>query len=171
MRIVSELPGLTGDRPVHRIGGADLCDLLGITPGALTGLCKRGLAVKLGHDAYDLTATVTAYVAHLRGTASGRGGEEQVLNLTGERARLAREQADAQALKNAALRRELVPAAEVAREWGEALRAIRARVLAIPSRVRAVLPHLTPADVAAMDREARAALDDLARDEGGDHAL
>lgn len=38
MRIMSELPGLGGDKPVHRIGGSDLCDLFGITPGMLTTL-------------------------------------------------------------------------------------------------------------------------------------
>lgn len=169
MRILDEL-ALDGER-MHRIGGKDLCQLLGLSSGALADLKKRGIAVHLAHDVYDLEATVRGYVQHLRGIAAGRGGEEQGLNLTGERARLAREQADAQALKNAALRRELVPAAEVAREWGEALRAIRARVLAIPSRVRSGLPHLPPADMAALDREARSALDDLARNaEGGDHA-
>ena len=53
----------------------------------------------LGLHAFDLTTTVRNYVRHLRGTASGRGGEEQVAALTTERARLAKEQADAQALK------------------------------------------------------------------------
>lgn len=170
MRIVTELD-LGGDGPVHRIDGPGLCDLLGISPAMLTELKHRGIAKHLGRDAWDMAETVRGYTAHLRGTASGRGDAAAVLNLTGERARLAREQADAQALKNAALRRELVPAAEVASEWGTALRAIRARVLAIPSRVRAALPHLTPADMVALDREARAALEDLARNaEGDDHA-
>lgn len=67
--------------------------------------------VRLGHDAYDLEESTRRYIASLRETASGRGGEEQVLNLTSERARLAREQADAQALKNAVLRGEYVPQA------------------------------------------------------------
>ncbi|QFG37294.1 phage terminase Nu1 subunit (DNA packaging protein) [Paracoccus pantotrophus] len=169
MRIVTELD-LAGDGPVHRIDGPGLCDLLGISPAMLTELKRRGIAKHLGRDAWDLAVTVQGYCAHLRGTASGRGDEAAVLNLTGERARLARLQADAQDLKNAALRRELVPAVEVAREWGEALRAIRARVLAIPSRVRSALPHLTPADVAALDRETRAALDDLADNAGADDA-
>lgn len=160
MRILDEL-GLEGER-VHRIGGKDLCDLLGLTSGALTDLKKRGIAVHLGHDAYDLAATVRAYVQHLRGIASGRGGEEQALNLTGERARLAREQADGIALKNAALRRELVPAADVTREWGDLLRQVRAGVLAVPSRLRATLPHMTGADIAALDAELRATLTGIA---------
>lgn len=164
MRILDEL-GLEGER-VHRIGGKDLCDLLALSSGALTDLKKRGIAVHLGHDAYDLAATVRAYVQHLRGVASGRGGEEHTANLTAERARLAREQADAVALKNAALRGDLVPAADVTREWAEVLRKVRAGVLAVPSRVRAALPQLTAADVAVLDAEIRATLEGLAH---GDH--
>lgn len=164
MRILDEL-GLEGER-VHRVGGKDLCDLLALTSGALADLKKRGIAVHLGHDAYDLAATVRAYVQHLRGIASGRGGEEQTVNLTTERARLAREQADAVALKNAALRGELVPAADVSREWFEVLRKVRAGVLAVPSRVRAALPQLTAAEVAVLDAEIRATLEGLAN---GDH--
>ena len=143
MRIMSELPGLGGDKPVHRIGGSDLCDLFGITPGMLTTLGKRDTVVRLGHDAYDLEESTRRYIANLRETASGRGGEEQVLNLTSERARLAREQADAQALKNAVLR------------------ALRSRLLAVPSRLRQSMQHLTTSDVTMIDRELRDALQEL----------
>ncbi|KPQ07466.1 MAG: Phage DNA packaging protein, Nu1 subunit of terminase [Rhodobacteraceae bacterium HLUCCA12] len=168
MRIMQELPGLEGERAIARIGGADLCDLLRLTPGALTGLVKRNLAVKLGHDAYDLAETVGRYVEHLRGTASGRGGEEQVLTLTGERARLARAQADAQELKNAALRSELVPASEVERAWSDTLRGLRSQLLAVPSRIRSDLGNLTPADVAKIDRIMRDTLADLGEADAND---
>ena len=88
----------------------------------------------------------------------------KVAQLTTERARLAREQADAQALKNAALRRELVPAAEVERAWTDILRQVRSRVLAVPSRLRQAVA--LPADaVAALDRELRDALTELGRDD------
>ena len=90
MRIVTELP-LEGDAPVHRIDGAGLCNLLAISPAMLTELKHRGMAVHHGRDAWNLEETVRAYVTHLRGIASGRGGEEQALNLTAERARLAKE--------------------------------------------------------------------------------
>ncbi len=160
MKIFTEL-ALGGDS-VHRIGGADLCELLDISPAALTDLHQRKLAVKLGHDAYDLAATVQAYTAHLRGIASGRGGEDHVQALTVERARLAKEQADAQALKNAEKRGELLPAAEVARIWCDTLRGLRARLLALPSRLRADLPHLSAHDAEVIDREMRTTLRELA---------
>ena len=126
----------------------------------LTELKKRGIAVHLGRDAYDLAATVRAYVVHLRGTASGRGGEEHVANLTSERARLAKEQADAQALKNASLRGELVSAAEVERKWADVLRQVRSRILAVPSRLRQSV-NLDAESADEMDRELRAALTEL----------
>ena len=161
MRIMSELPGLGGDKPVHRIGGADLCDLFEITPGMLTALGKRDIVIRLGHDSYNLEESTRRYVASLRETASGRGGEEQVLNLTGEQARLAREQADAQALKNAVARGENVPAIEVERAWADILRGLRSRLLAVPSRLRQTVPHLTTSDVTQIDRELRDALQEL----------
>lgn len=158
MRIMAELPGLGWGDPVHRIGGADLCDLLRLSPAALSGLVQRKLAVKLGHDNYDLIETVGRYVEHLRGAASGRGSDEQALTLTGERARLARAQADAQELKNATLRGQLVLAIEVEREWSGTMRNLRSQLLAVPSRVRQRLGHLTSGDVDAIDRELRDAL-------------
>lgn len=159
MRIFQELP-LEG-APVHRIGGRDLCALLDLSSGALTDLKKRGLAVHLGHDAYDLEATVTAYVQHLRSIAAGWGTADQAAQLTTERARLAKEQADAQALKNGKLRGELIEAAQVERTWSDVLRQVRARILAVPSRVRSDLPQLDPATVAAFDRSLRDALQEL----------
>lgn len=160
LKILTEL-SLDG-ADIHRIGGADMCELLGVSPAALTDFHQRGLAVKLGHDAYDLGATVTAYTAHLRGIAAARGGEDHVLALTTERARLAKEQADAQAMKNAVARGSLIDAGEVTREWAEVLRKVRASMLAVSSRLRASLPHLTAADAAAIDREIRDSLTDLA---------
>ncbi|WP_245731569.1 terminase small subunit [Loktanella fryxellensis] len=127
----------------------------------LTALGKRDIVVRLGHDAYDLEESARRYIASLRETASGRGGEEQVLNLTSERARLAREQADAQALKNAVLRGEYVPASEVERAWADTLRALRSRLLAVPSRLRQSMQHLTTSDVTMIDRELRDALQEL----------
>lgn len=158
LRILDEMQ--LGGEKVHRIGGKDLCALLSISSGALTDLKKRGLAVHMGHDAYDLEATVRNYVQHLRGVAAGRGGEAHGLTLTGERARLAKAQADAQEAKNAKLRGELVEAAEVERAWSDILRQVRARILSVPPRLRQSL-NLGAADAEIIDRELRSALSEL----------
>jgi phage terminase Nu1 subunit (DNA packaging protein) len=47
---------------------------------------------------------------------------------------------------------------DIEREWTAAFAAVQAGVLAAPSRVAARLPHLTPADVAAIDDELRQVL-------------
>ena len=69
---------------------------------------------------------------------------------TAERARLAKAQADAQELKNAALQGRLLDAGAV-----EAiLRSVRAGMLAVPSRAAQQLPHLTTHDISVIARRA-----------------
>ncbi|MEY8841790.1 DNA packaging protein [Cribrihabitans sp. XS_ASV171] len=158
MRILSEF-ALEGE-PIHRIGGKDLCALLDLSSGALTDLKKRGIAVHLKHDVYDLEATVRNYVQHLRSIAAGWGTADQAAQLTAERARLAKEQADAQAIKNAKVRGELVEAIEVERGWSDLLRKVRARILAVPPRLRQAL-DLGAREAEIIDRALRDALSEL----------
>jgi phage terminase Nu1 subunit (DNA packaging protein) len=56
---------------------------------------------------------------------------------------------------------ELVPAAEVEREWADILSRVRTKLLAVPSRAKAELPHLDVADIAKLERLVREALEDL----------
>lgn len=79
-----------------------------------------------------------------------------------ERLRLLTAQADHAELKAAALRRDLVPAADVEREWGSVFRRVRAGVLAVPSRVRQLLPGLAGSDVEIIEAELRRVLEELA---------
>ncbi|WP_101067281.1 hypothetical protein [Roseovarius salinarum] len=144
---------------------AELAELLGIQPRAVRDLTERGIVQKARRGRYPLKASVGAYCEHLRGVASGRGGEAEVYELTAERARLAKEQADDRAYRNAVARRELVRVEDVAREWADALRKVRAAILAVPSRLRQRLPHLTAHDVEALDGELRRALEEASRDD------
>ncbi|MEN3232553.1 MULTISPECIES: hypothetical protein [Methylobacterium] len=150
--------------PDDECSGADLATLLGISERTLRDLAAAGHVVKSGRSRYRRDASITAYCAHLRGVASGRGGDAAVTTLTAERARLAREQADTAAIKRAALTGALIPAADVERRWRQVLASVRTRLMGVPSRVRQHLPHLTPTDVAALDRELRDALTELATD-------
>ena len=59
-------------------------------------------------------------------------------------------------------REKLLDADAVAREWGDVLRRLRASVLAVTSRIRARLPHLTAHDAAVINEELRQALMALA---------
>lgn len=65
-------------------------------------------------------------------------------------------------LKLATERGELVEVAAVKRDWVSTLTGLRGRLLAIPARVSATLPHLTPADVATVATEVKDALEELA---------
>jgi terminase small subunit / prophage DNA-packing protein len=163
MRLVQKVPD-EGESPVTCIGRADLMDVLDLSTSTFSQYERDGLIARVGRDSYDLRESVRRVVGKLRAAASGRGDEDAALNLTAERARLAKEQADAQEMKNAQARGELVPAVEVERAWGDVLRDVRSRIMAVPSRVRQT--GMVTADGAdAVDREIRAALQSLGEDE------
>jgi phage terminase Nu1 subunit (DNA packaging protein) len=86
---------------------------------------------------------------------------EALATATQQRGRLASAQATLVELKTAKLHGELLDAAEVERTWGGVLRTVRASMLAVPSRIGARLPHLTPVDIDEIDREVRAALTEI----------
>ena len=72
---------------------------------------------------------------------------------------------DALELKNRTARRELIPEAEVEATWVEIVRIARDAILSAPARINADLPHLTPFDVATIERHLRLALTGIG--EGG----
>src|SRR5699024_9229532 len=89
------------------VSAAVLAEWLGISAQAVNKHARDGVLHRSEAGTYDLRASVLAYCRHIREVAAGRGGSEQ-MNLTAERARLAREQADSYELKNAVTRGELV---------------------------------------------------------------
>lgn len=146
-----------------------LAEWLGISVQAVNKHARDGVLHK-SNSRYDLKASVLAYCRHIREVAAGRGGDEQP-NLTAERARLAKVQADSYELKNALTRGELVEVAEAEREWSDTLRTVRSCMLAVPSRVRQRLGHLTIADIEAIDFEVRNALTEAAGDEEAEASM
>ena len=142
------------------IQAAALAELLGVTTRTITDLAKRGIIVREG-TGYGLAASVQGYCKHLRDLATGRGGEAAIATATAARARLASEQADAVALKNARLPGALLDAGAVEAEWSGILRTVRAGMLTVPSRCAQRLPGLTAHDVSEIDREVRAVLTEI----------
>lgn len=63
---------------------------------------------------------------------------------------------------------ELLPAVEVQEAWADILRQVRSGALALPSRVRARLPHLTAHDVEVIADEVRQVLTAIANGEPPD---
>lgn len=142
------------------VTASELADFLKVSKRAVSDFVERGIVVKTDRNRFDLRQSVQTYCEHLRMTAAGRGGDGADV-LTAERARLAREQADQTAMKNAAMRGDLVSIVDIRHEWASISRRIRNGMLSVPSRCRQMLPHLTTYDVDLIDHEIRSALTGL----------
>lgn len=102
----------------------------------------------------DLGAQRAAEPTRVEAQSEGVGS----LDLTDERARLAKEQADDKAMRNAERRGELINASEAEQRWSAEIIEIRTQLLRIPSEVAAQLPELTPVQLDKIDRVIRDAL-------------
>jgi phage terminase Nu1 subunit (DNA packaging protein) len=146
------------------VSARTLGDWLGITDRAVRMAAEEGRVVRSGHGKYDLKASVTRYASHFREVAANRSGDpENSLELTAERAALAREQREGQRIKNEAARRELVPVAEVEARWSDLVTTSRSRLLAVAARVRDLLPQLNATDIGKLDAEIRKALAEIGK--------
>jgi terminase small subunit / prophage DNA-packing protein len=137
---------------------AEVALLLGLTPRRVNQLAEEGIMVRLGHGEFDGPASIQAFVAQ----AGNRGRDiENKIDKEREEARLKKEQADTQELKNAKLRKELLPIGEVERVWSEQISSIRSGLLAVVSRVRQRV-SLSVEDAVILDEEIRSAMVKLA---------
>lgn len=144
--------------------------LVNVSPGRISQMIASGLPVEDDGriDVARGKAWIRENVSASRSAAQSPQADLPFAaqpDAAAERLRLIKEQADHAALKNSALRRELVPAAEVEREWAGILRQVRAGILAVPSRLRQLLPGLTAAEVEAIDSELRRVLEEMAHAE------
>ena len=112
-------------------------------------------AIERQASGYLLDDVRKQYIFHMRKMAAGRGAESG-LDLASERARLAREQTQAAALKNAATRGEYISIEEVGRQLEEEYGVIRQRLLTIPS----IAESLVGLDRAAIEAALRSAVTD-----------
>lgn len=121
-----------------KVSQADFGALVGISQPAVSGLITSGV---LGRDDSG-SEWLLSYCANLRERAAGRAAAGD-LDLAGERARLAKEQADRVAMQNAVTRKELAPVhliEEVLTRCGARCAAI---FDAIPGAVRRRVPSLS----------------------------
>lgn len=125
---------------------------LGISQPKVSQLVSQGILASRGRRGIDLDEARIAYIRHLQAQAAGRvGADGDELDLTKERARLAKEQADAQAMRNAEDRNDLVSAAAIADAWQRVLTEIRTKLLSVAADVA---PHLADGLTTA-ERQAR----------------
>ena len=119
--------------PVDCSAGS-LAGLIGVTERTITGRRSDGRLPALANGRLDFRAIVKAGVDALAAEQRQAGRASDDLDLNAERARLAKEQADAAAMRNAVSRAELLPAGEVVEAMRQAFGACRARLLAIPAK-------------------------------------
>jgi phage terminase Nu1 subunit (DNA packaging protein) len=117
---------------------AEVAAHLDLTDRTVRDLKKRGVFSADGRGQMDLDACRVAYIRHLRERAAGRSSDDaeaEGLDLTAERAALAREQRIHFAMKNAALRKELVPIAAYSAAVVAVLEMIKAKLGRVPAKV------------------------------------
>lgn len=117
---------------------ADVARHLDLSDRSVRDLKKRGVFGADGRGQMDLDACRIAYIRHLRERAAGRASDDaeaEGLDLTAERARLAREQADHFAMKNAKARGELVPIADFTAAVLSVIETVKARLARVPAKV------------------------------------
>ncbi|MCW6506900.1 hypothetical protein [Lichenifustis flavocetrariae] len=144
------------------VSAATLASWLGLSDRAVRDLAEKGFVVRAERGRYDLQASIRKYASHLRDVAAGRNVDPALhMNLTGKRASLAEAQAEGQKIKNAQARGELVSIVEVESRWSDIIAKARSRFLALPRRIRDVLPQLSSSDVLKIDVEIRKVLTEL----------
>ena len=133
-------------------------------------LQRAGILPRAAKGELDIDECRVLYIRNLRAGATGRGvaaSEEGILDLSAERARLAKEQADGQAMKNDQLRASLLPRDEITAAVQAAFSRVRARLRAIPVKAAPIVVGLRyVAEVKALLSEAiDEALNELAATE------
>lgn len=111
---------------------AECADHLFLTERRFKQLLDEGVVIRRPPSQYVLDDIREQYIKHVRGVAAGRGSGN---DLAGERARLAKQQADAQQMKNEVSRGDLLPKGEMHIAVTDAFARVRAKLLAIPSKL------------------------------------
>lgn len=141
----------------EKITQAQLAQLLGCSQPWIAKLKAKGVLTRWD----NLGALLVEGWKHSAGEASGRVSDNSELDLVAERARLAARQSEKLELELAKMRGELIPEEAVAEHFNSFAFAIRAKLLALPSRYRSQFPTLTARQVDALDGHVREILQEL----------
>lgn len=115
---------------------SEIAAKLGINVATLRDFVARGIIEERPKGQYTYEECARQYLDHLREIAAGRMTSDG-LSLQDERARLAKEQADAKEMENAIARGELVYISEIVKEFESQLVKARTKLLAVPTKVAA----------------------------------
>ena len=123
-------------------------ELIGVTQGAVQAYISKGFIKSPG----TYREWLLAYCARLREEAAGRYSAGE-LDLTEERARLARAQSERIEMELAVRRGELVHTSAVTERLADAAAQIAAILDSIPVKLKRESPHLTATDIDIVKRE------------------
>jgi phage terminase Nu1 subunit (DNA packaging protein) len=123
-------------------------------------LVTAGVLPKLG----TLDDYRHAYIQHIRSVASKHASQDGKLDLTAERAHLARAQTEKTQLEVDYLRGDALPRPLVTEVWQMHAAAVRSRFLGLTSKLKLLIPHLTYDEGEIVDKEVREILEELASD-------
>lgn len=142
--------------------------MVGVTPQVIGQLCNRGI-IDPEKPARDM---LLQYCAYIRNKAAGRlsentGGSEQ-LDLVGERARLAKEQADRLEMQNAVTRREMAPVRLLEDALADAAAKTCGILDTIPGSIRMMNPEMPHAQIDAIAKTIAKARNTIAAARLGD---
>ncbi|MFN7155074.1 MAG: hypothetical protein ACK4OE_15425 [Acidovorax sp.] len=120
------------------ISQAEFAQIIGVSEARVSQMVSEGVIAR-GDTA---ASWLGAYCERLRDQAAGRLGETYGLDLVQERAALAREQREGQAIKNAVARREYAPVGLLADVLGQAASAVVDRFDQLEGTLRKSCPDL-----------------------------
>ena len=120
------------------IAQAEFAELVGVSEARVSQLISEGVIAR-GDTAHGW---LVGYCERLRDQAAGRMGETMGLDLVQERAALAREQREGQAIKNAVARKEFAPVGLLADVLGMAASAVVDRFDQLEGQLRKACPDL-----------------------------
>lgn len=131
---------------VSRVGTqSEFATLVGVSEAAVSMFAARGLIV----PDQTLGEWLRAYCTHLRGIAAGRGGDDG-LELSAERAALARAQRTKIEMQNEVTRRQLAPARVVEEILASAATRMSRVLDTIPGEIKRRLSSASSEDIEAV---------------------
>ncbi|KAB0269053.1 hypothetical protein [Microvirga brassicacearum] len=151
------------------VSANELAVLWGIASRNVQRLATDGIIPRSSvRGRFPLKESTVAYLHDLREKAAGRAAGEGGMTLAAQRSRLTDLQAQEQELKVQKLRGDVISRDEATEGWTKIARAAKAAFLALPSKIRFAIPHLTAHDAVVLGRLCRESLEDVANELEGD---
>ncbi len=119
-----------------------IATILNLTPTRVQQLAKDGVIKKSAHGQYELIATVQSYIRYLQERVHGGGGSKTSADISTERARLLKGQADMIEMELEERTGQLIDIEKVENDWMTMVNACRSKLLGIPTKSAYQIAHL-----------------------------